>query len=88
MCRRNQFAEFEEQVTQLIVPENPDKIREIKNFDEFSSLFESLLERVESTINPFVTSAGYSRHPFDDLCVRAPDISGIHAMTCVYDINF
>ena len=48
--RRKQFAEFQEQVTQSIIPENPDQIREIKNFDEFSSLFESLLERAESTI--------------------------------------
>ena len=48
--RRKQFAEFQEQVTQSIIPKNPDQIREIKNFDEFSSLFESLLERAESTI--------------------------------------
>ena len=48
--RRKQFAELQEQVTQSIIPENPDQIREIKNFDEFSSLFESLLERAESTI--------------------------------------
>ena len=50
MRRRKQFAEFQEQVTQSIISENLDQIREIKNFDEFSSLFESLLERAESTI--------------------------------------
>ena len=50
MRRRKQFAEFQEQVTQSIIPENQDQIREIKNFDEFSSLFESLLERAESTV--------------------------------------
>ena len=50
LLRRKQFAEFSEQVTQSIIPENPDQICEIKNFDEFSSLFESLLERPERAI--------------------------------------
>ena len=50
MRQRKQFAKFQEQVTQSIITENQDQIRAIKNFDEFSSLFESLLERAESTI--------------------------------------
>ena len=53
--QRKQLAEFQEQVTQSIITENPDQIREIKNFDEFSSLFEFLLERAESTIQKKTT---------------------------------
>ena len=37
-------------INKSIIPENRDQIREIKNFDEFSSLFEFLLERAESSI--------------------------------------
>ena len=48
--RRKQFAKFQEQETQSIIPKNLIQIREIKNFDEFSSLFEFLLKRAESEI--------------------------------------
>ncbi|CAK9801627.1 hypothetical protein ANTQUA_LOCUS2933 [Anthophora quadrimaculata] len=44
---------------------------------------ESTVRKWFARFNPFGTSAGYIRHPSDDLCGRAPDISGIHPMTCV-----
>ena len=42
---KKQFAEFRGQMIQSIVLEDPDKIREVKDFEEFSGLFEFLFER-------------------------------------------
>ena len=48
--QRKRFAEFRGQVTQLIESGDPDQIREVKNCEEFSDLFESLFERAKSII--------------------------------------
>ena len=47
--QRKRFAEFRGQVTLLIESGDPDRIREVKNY-EFSDLFESLFERATSII--------------------------------------
>ena len=48
--QRKRFAEFREQVTRLIASGDTDRIREVKNYEEFPDLFESLFERAESII--------------------------------------
>ena len=48
--QRKRFAEFRGQVTRLIESGDTDRIREVKNYEEFSDLFESLFERAESII--------------------------------------
>ena len=44
------FAEIRGQVTQLIESGDPDQIREVKNYEEFSDLFASLFARATSII--------------------------------------
>ena len=51
MRQRKRFAEFQGQVTQLIESGDTDRIREVKNYEEFSDLFESLFERATSIIS-------------------------------------
>ena len=48
--QRKRFAEFRGQVKQLIEFGDPDQIQEIKNYEEFSDLSESLFERATSII--------------------------------------
>ena len=48
--QRKRFAEFRGQVTRLIESGDTDRIREVKNYEEFSDLFESLFVGAESII--------------------------------------
>ena len=47
---KKNFAIFRHQVSQITSVEDLDEIRVINNFDDFSELFESLLERVEGIL--------------------------------------
>ena len=48
--QRKRFAEFRGQVTQLIESGDTNRIREVKNYEEFSDLFESPFEWATSII--------------------------------------